>query len=87
MSKAYLNSLFKPFTQEVDANNNKDGTGLGLAIVKELVGFMNGKIKVTSEINVGTCFTLTIPIELGKQQNKHLALNLLIITVISYLFW
>ncbi|ODS13104.1 hybrid sensor histidine kinase/response regulator [Pseudoalteromonas tetraodonis] len=70
MSKAYLNSLFKPFTQEVDANNNKDGTGLGLAIVKELVGFMNGKIEVTSEINVGTCFTLTIPIELGIQQKQ-----------------
>ncbi|BAY08563.1 hybrid sensor histidine kinase/response regulator [Calothrix sp. NIES-2098] len=38
------------------------GTGLGLAIVKQLVEQVGGTISVTSEINVGTTFTVTLPI-------------------------
>ena len=30
MSKGFLESLFSPFSQEVDAKNSKGGTGLGL---------------------------------------------------------
>lgn len=42
-------------------NSNK-GSGLGLYIVKETVGKLNGSIGVFSESNVGSKFTVTIPI-------------------------
>lgn len=49
----------------VDSARTKDliSTGLGLAIAKELIEAQNGSIKVTSEENKGTCFTILIPIE------------------------
>ena len=72
MTSQFLESLFSPFTQEVDAKNSKGGTGLGLAIVKELVEYMGGTIKVSSKVNQGTTFSLSIPIELGKEQKVEL---------------
>jgi two-component system OmpR family sensor kinase len=38
------------------------GTGLGLAIVKELVDGMNGTASVTSELGIGTSFTVRLPL-------------------------
>ena len=37
------------------------GTGLGLSIVKDSVTWHNGSITVTSQINQGSCFTVTLP--------------------------
>ena len=39
------------------------GTGLGLSIVKNCIDIHNGSISVKSKINVGTEFTVTLPIE------------------------
>jgi two-component system, OmpR family, phosphate regulon sensor histidine kinase PhoR len=38
------------------------GTGLGLAIVKLLIDMLDGKIAVKSEVNVGSTFTITLPL-------------------------
>jgi len=39
------------------------GTGLGLSIVKNCIDIHNGTISVKSKLNVGTEFTVTLPIE------------------------
>jgi two-component system phosphate regulon sensor histidine kinase PhoR len=38
------------------------GTGLGLAIVKHLVQSFGGSVSLTSELNVGSVFRVTLPI-------------------------
>jgi two-component system, OmpR family, manganese sensing sensor histidine kinase len=40
----------------------KGGSGLGLAIVKDIITRHQGRIKVTSEKNVGSCFIIQLPI-------------------------
>ncbi len=54
--------LFKPFEQENAATAQKyGGSGLGLSIVKNLVSMMDGAIRVESEPDIGTTFTLDLP--------------------------
>ena len=42
--------------------NTNLGSGLGLYITKEAVENLNGNIVVHSAINIGTTFTVTIPL-------------------------
>jgi signal transduction histidine kinase len=61
--KAELPHIFEPFRQvEGGATRTRGGFGLGLAIVKQLVNLMNGEINVTSEPEMGTTFTITLPL-------------------------
>ena len=54
--------IFVAFTQSDGQINRKyGGTGLGLAIVRKLVELLGGKVKLTSQINRGSCFTFTFP--------------------------
>ena len=57
-----INKLFQPFTQIDSALNRKyEGTGLGLALVKRIVALHNGHVGITSEVGVGSCFTIDLP--------------------------
>jgi signal transduction histidine kinase len=38
------------------------GTGLGLAVANRIVEAMGGKISVVSQVNVGSVFTLHLPV-------------------------
>jgi signal transduction histidine kinase len=55
--------IFDTFHQvEGGATRVHGGFGLGLSIVNQLVNLMNGEIHVTSKVDVGTKFTITLPL-------------------------
>ena len=57
-----IKRLFQPFVQVDSAlNRNYEGSGLGLVLVKRLVELHGGEVRLTSELGVGSCFTITIP--------------------------
>ena len=60
ISKEEQKKIFHPFYQAMD---NKPGTGIGLSIVKSIVESHNGCIEVESEVNKGSSFIVTLPIE------------------------
>ena len=56
-----IEKLFCDFGNlDVHKKENPEGRGLGLSICKMIVEQMDGKIKVDSEIGVGTTFTIMI---------------------------
>lgn len=64
MSPEFLRKLFTPFEREEKPTVNKiQGTGLGMTITKNLVEQMGGTIRVESETDKGSCFTIEIPFE------------------------
>ncbi len=57
-----LSSIFEAFTQvNGSAIRRTGGTGLGLTICQRLVKMLEGDLSVTSEMNVGSTFTVTFP--------------------------
>lgn len=55
--------IFEPFRQVNSATTRDNrGTGLGLSISKQLVELMGGEIRVESELDKGSTFTVKLPI-------------------------
>ena len=58
MSEDFIkNNLFKPFK----TTKGSKGMGIGVYEAREIILAIGGQIEVSSEVNVGTCFKLTIP--------------------------
>lgn len=63
-----LKNLFDPFFTTKDVGI---GTGLGLSISYGIIQEHNGEITVTSELNKGSCFCITLPIGNNIEQVKE----------------
>lgn len=57
-----IDELFKEFRQGTRNGRGQRGTGLGLSIARRLALFLGGNITVESEVDVGSTFTVELPI-------------------------
>ncbi|CAH9058134.1 Sensor histidine kinase RcsC [Pseudoalteromonas sp. CIP111854] len=72
-----LGTLFDTFSQ-VDASTTRKygGTGLGLSITKRLCQLLNGDVTVSSEVGVGSCFTVTCVVKISEPKKPYNIENL-----------
>ncbi|KKW21445.1 MAG: Hpt sensor hybrid histidine kinase [Parcubacteria group bacterium GW2011_GWF2_50_9] len=62
-----IDKVFDAFEQaETSINRKYGGAGLGLAITKKIVELMEGEITVKSDKNLGTEFTVVIPLAISE---------------------
>ena len=68
----FLPRVFDIFTQEeTGATARYGGSGLSLAVTKGIVELMGGTIRVQSQKNVGTVFTLTLPMQCVRETSRE----------------
>ena len=58
----HLTKIFEPYITERTVHN-PEGIGLGLHIVNYLCEILGAKITVNSEVNKGTSFVVTVPLQ------------------------
>ena len=72
MSEKFQKHAFESYAREgKETTSGYSGAGLGLSIVKDIVDKMNGTIQLESKENVGTTFTVTIPLEIDHNAQKE----------------
>ncbi|MFW6325020.1 MAG: sensor histidine kinase [Desulfovibrionales bacterium] len=62
--KEHLDRIFEPFF----STKGEKGTGLGLSITYGLVQKLQGTLSVSSEVGVGTSFTVTLPLAMDRRK-------------------
>ena len=60
MSEEGMTKIFEAF-QRLNDTSEYEGSGLGLAICKRIMNIHNGSISVSSELGVGSTFTINLP--------------------------
>ena len=67
-----LPRIFDKFTQaDSSITRNFGGTGLGLAISRQLAELMGGTLEVSGRVSEGTCFTLSVPVEVTQWEQPN----------------
>jgi signal transduction histidine kinase len=64
----HLEHLFDRFYRVPDSSVTTHGTGLGLFICKEIIRAHGGDITVSSEVSMGTTFTINLPSKKEKRE-------------------
>ncbi|KAJ3510353.1 hypothetical protein NM208_g15542 [Fusarium decemcellulare] len=68
ISEDYLaHDVFTPFSQE---DHMESGSGLGLSIVKRIAEGLRGMVEIQSEIGVGTTVRVSLPLEVGEEEQE-----------------
>ncbi len=71
ISEDEIEKVFLIFERGSNARRNIDGSiGLGLSLVKQIVEDHEGTIQITSELNVGTTFKITLPLYKEGENNE-----------------
>lgn len=71
MDKDFIPKLFEVFAQEDSTSTTRfGGSGLGLALTRRLVQLMGGTISVESTKNVGSVFTVAVPMKLASGESE-----------------
>lgn len=71
MSQEKISKIFMPFYKD-GAEKKAESSGIGLALVNSLIQFLNGRIKVDSEVGKGSKFILSIPLKLSIRQEGEI---------------
>lgn len=67
ISAEMQSTIFEPFRQvELDIDRSYGGNGLGLSLIKAYTQLLNGALDLKSEVNIGSTFTIKIPISTEK---------------------
>jgi CheY-like chemotaxis protein/two-component sensor histidine kinase len=80
MNAETLKHLFQPYFHS-HSRINQQGTGLGLTITRRLVELMNGKILISSQLNKGSEFIITLP--LTKDKNAQIITNEIVLETLT----
>ena len=71
MTKDFMEQIFDPFSRHLDERTMYvQGTGLGMPITKNIVDLMGGTIKVESELDKGSRFTVSFEMEYCKRRRN-----------------
>ena len=62
--KDQLEKIGEIFQKANDEGNYVEGAGLGLAVCRRLIGMMNGKLHIESEVDKGSTFWFEIPMDI-----------------------
>ena len=65
MSAEQMAHLFEPFNRLGAERSHIEGTGIGLMITRGLVELMGGQLQVSSEVGVGSSFTILLKLPAG----------------------
>jgi len=66
--KEIQTQIFDPFFTTKDVGK---GTGLGLSLSHGIIERHHGQIRVESEVGVGTCFTIDLPLDVGVDEDAE----------------
>lgn len=61
IEKQHYDRIFQLY-QRIHIQTDNAGSGVGLALVKRIVNKLNGEIWVNSKLNIGTSFTISLPL-------------------------
>ncbi len=74
IARENLSYVFQRFWRDERVRKQKtEGSGLGLAIAKTIVKKHQGKITVESELGLGTCFKVYLPLVKEKERKERVS--------------